>query len=178
VNAFNTDQIQVFQNTVTFSRVDYRITAVVKTGAVNGVKSIPSTFGLLPERFLPTVWELIPYSFVADYFINVGDIISSYAFHRENIAFGWTTYKAVTERSFSDMLWRPIYPLYDAVYPAVRRINYIDAWGGGAKTFSKTVTRDHISNDTLMPDLIIHLPFSNKPWVNIGALLTQKFCSL
>jgi len=29
------------------------------------------------SKFIPTVWERIPYSFLADYFVNVGDIISA-----------------------------------------------------------------------------------------------------
>jgi hypothetical protein len=27
--------------------------------------------------FVPTVWELIPYSFVSDYFVNIGDILEA-----------------------------------------------------------------------------------------------------
>lgn len=34
------------------------------------------TFGLAIQEFVPTVWELIPYSFVVDYFTNVGDIVN------------------------------------------------------------------------------------------------------
>lgn len=33
-------------------------------------------FGFDPASFAPTVWELIPYSFLIDYFTNVGDVIT------------------------------------------------------------------------------------------------------
>lgn len=45
-------------------------------------------WGLNPREILPTVWELIPYSFAVDYFTNIGDIISSWSFGTAHIA--WT----------------------------------------------------------------------------------------
>jgi len=41
--------------------------------------------------FVPTVWELIPLSYVADWFVNVGAILESYAFMSSNRAWwSWT----------------------------------------------------------------------------------------
>lgn len=37
--------------------------------------------GLDTGSWLPTVWELIPYSFLVDYFVNVQDVVSSHAFN-------------------------------------------------------------------------------------------------
>lgn len=34
-------------------------------------------FGFTPEDFVPTVYELIPYSWLLDYFTNVGDVLSA-----------------------------------------------------------------------------------------------------
>jgi len=34
-------------------------------------------FGFTPSEFVPTAWELLPWSFLIDYFTNVGDILSS-----------------------------------------------------------------------------------------------------
>jgi hypothetical protein len=36
-----------------------------------------SNWGLTLDNFAPTVWELIPYSFLVDYFSNVGDVIDT-----------------------------------------------------------------------------------------------------
>lgn len=42
-------------------------------------------FGFTPEEFVPTVWNLIPYSFLADYFTNIGDIIDAWSYGRGNL---------------------------------------------------------------------------------------------
>lgn len=33
--------------------------------------------GLTLRDFIPTVWNLIPYSFIADYFVNIGDVLEA-----------------------------------------------------------------------------------------------------
>jgi hypothetical protein len=49
-------------------------------GAVNlqppGTNAITNQLGLRLRDIVPTLWELIPYSFAVDYFTNVGDIIA------------------------------------------------------------------------------------------------------
>lgn len=35
-----------------------------------------SLFGFNPAQFIPTAWELLPWSFLADYFTNIGDLLT------------------------------------------------------------------------------------------------------
>jgi len=42
--------------------------------------------GALPRDFVPTIYELIPYSWLVDYFTNLGEIVSAVCFNRSDIA--------------------------------------------------------------------------------------------
>lgn len=44
-------------------------------------------FGFTPSEFVPTAWELLPWSFLVDYFTNVGDILTSAVTCTNNVAF-------------------------------------------------------------------------------------------
>lgn len=51
-----------------------------------GVSSNLETLGLGLRDFIPTVWELIPYSFVVDYFTNIGDLLDAATTSTSNLA--------------------------------------------------------------------------------------------
>jgi hypothetical protein len=53
-----------------------------------------SSYGFSPWEFVPTLWELIPYSFLVDYFTNIGDLVSSWSYR--NLHPAWV---ARTQRS-------------------------------------------------------------------------------
>lgn len=46
-------------------------------------------FGFSWEQFIPTLWELVPYSFLVDYFTNIGDILEAAAVNTADLA--WTS---------------------------------------------------------------------------------------
>jgi len=43
-------------------------------------------FGFEPENFIPAAWELLPWSFLADYFTNIGDILDASIVSTRNLA--------------------------------------------------------------------------------------------
>lgn len=56
--------------------------------------------GLLPEEFLPTAWELAPWSFVIDYFTNIGSVLDAYATaQRTGFGFVSTTSRCISSYS-------------------------------------------------------------------------------
>jgi hypothetical protein len=56
-----------------------KICGVLRRSTVNPIVGALSSAGLGPGDILPTIYELIPYSFVVDYFTNLGDVISAWS---------------------------------------------------------------------------------------------------
>lgn len=44
-------------------------------------------FGFTPSEFVPTAWELLPWSFLIDYFTNIGDILTASVTKSSNVNF-------------------------------------------------------------------------------------------
>lgn len=55
-------------------------------------------FGFRPEEIVPTIWELIPYSFLVDYFINIGEIINGWSYQRTGLAWTLRTVRKSSKR--------------------------------------------------------------------------------
>ncbi|DAD50001.1 maturation protein [ssRNA phage Gephyllon.1_12] len=71
----------------------YRVDGAVRIGPAGTLAGNLDTFGVSWDQVLPTAWELLPFSFVTDYFSNVGDVISS-----ASIVNGRVIYAAVTSK--------------------------------------------------------------------------------
>jgi hypothetical protein len=60
---------------------NYKTTAqfrgVVKAAAAQGVEPYLSVLGLTPDSFFPTLYEICPFSWMADYFSNLGGVIDA-----------------------------------------------------------------------------------------------------
>lgn len=48
--------------------------------------SYPEALGLRIRDFIPTIYQLIPYSFLVDYFTNIGDVIEAASFNQAELA--------------------------------------------------------------------------------------------
>jgi hypothetical protein len=52
-------------------------------------------FGFEPQNFIPTAWELLPWSFLADYFTNIGDILDASITSTRRLA--WVNQSVIAE---------------------------------------------------------------------------------
>lgn len=123
-------------------------------------------FGLWPSEFAPTLWELIPYSFVVDYFTNVGDMINAAAANTASIAWNSATRKSLcrTEtRIDADLMSTPngakeLYR-FNSLSPSVRE--------------RKSILRYSIEDWSINPvsGFELSTPGSSTKWLNLAALI-------
>lgn len=125
---------------------------------INTTSSIPETLGLVPSEFIPTAWELLPYSFLIDYFINIGDILSAYfTASRLRYVYCQRTIREINECTVTD---NPV------VSP-----NYTGSVSSGrTKIVSKLVTRGSIAFVPI-PGLTLSTSLGAFRAANIAALV-------
>lgn len=151
-----------------------RLKGVVHTYRNGKPPSLLQEFQLLPEDFAPTAWDLIPYSFVVDYFVNIGDIIRAYSFPSSSIA--W-----VNQSTHNDcMVTKSYSPTESSVLPPATWTSSSEfSSTGNLVALYSLWQRSQPSPSSLIPPLVIQLPLiGSKPWVNIGALLTGRTRSI
>ncbi len=128
-------------------------------------------FGL--RDVIPSIWEIIPWSFFVDYFINVQAILDSYSLARSDIAWVSKIYHTeywgeVTTKfgTFKTGLWDPSF-----YYAKVGPLN-----AGFGTSSLKYYFRT--TPGSLIPVLYFSLPAINsKKWANISALTSQVLSS-
>jgi hypothetical protein len=80
-----------------------RIIGAVKVASVGPVSPLQEATGFRLRDFVPTIYELIPYSFLVDYFVNVNDIINALSFAQADLAWHCQTTRSlcVVNQSYS-----------------------------------------------------------------------------
>lgn len=115
------------------------------------------------EDFLPTAWELIPYSFVADYFTNISQLLNS----AHGLSASWIWKSLAVESTYSVV----IYPKLRDPGLGWRLINKYqnDATGQvDLRDYSRGEANLHL------PTFQLEIPGVGFVWANLLALLTQK----
>jgi hypothetical protein len=143
----------------------------VKTGCVNGALPKADLLQLTPKDFLPTAWDLLPFSFIADYFANIGDIINAVSLLGTNYVFTCRTERTVSRRDYfvtgCDKLF------VDAPQRMIQ-INKNWCQGGNAWFQTTSFSRTRLNSEDLLPVLRFRIPISKRPWENMGAIMAAN----
>lgn len=127
--------------------------------------------GFDPRNFLPTLYELTPWSFLVDYFVNVGEIIGAATTVTNNVAYVCKNTRQVTTRSAEMHIdsGRTQVRLHD--------VYNVNGSGGGSLGASvvKRITFERRHFDTIpLPQLTLTLPGSVNQFANMASLVASR----
>lgn len=160
------------------SYVDYlnkgSVEVIYRVGVGDGPSALNeglTKVGLDLRSFVPTLWELIPYSFVVDYFTNIGDIIYSYSQRKNRVR--WVMKTVRVEKSYTAVNLRPRYDVpMGYTFISGGRWYYREPTSytpGAASLKEKTITRTRYQG-SLVPDFEFSIPGLSLKWINLAAL--------
>lgn len=113
---------------------------------------IQSLFGFSQMDVLPTVWELIPWSFLADYFSNIGNVLAAWSFDQASLEWVNKGSKTIAQNIYQDI--RQIRPY--APGPSFPKLIYSGSPGYVNWKYSE-VQREIVS-ERLWPSFSVELP--------------------
>lgn len=78
----------------------YKYGATYRSDLYGSRSSALKNLGLNENRILPTIYELVPYSWLVDYFTNFGDILEAWSAPYYTIKDGWTVKFSVYAKTY------------------------------------------------------------------------------
>jgi hypothetical protein len=151
----------------------YRITtrgAVKVTGPDQTNPAFIRHFGLSWREAVLAGWEIIPYSFLVDYFTNIGDFLEAAMFPQAELA--WTNQSKYTEHKAD--LTIPFDTLFNNVIaPTAPGFSWV--WKGDPSLHLKRRLLDRTRYVVLQPVLALRVPgVGSLKWLNIAALVHSR----
>jgi hypothetical protein len=154
-----------------------RYKGVVRTGSnASGQIGQLQAFQLTPERWLPTAWDLLPYSWIADYFTNIGEMLQGLAHMNVDLVWACMTSRHKATADVSDISYN--YDLTPISPPFVQLSKSFNASGGSYSAHTVQINRTPIGSSDLVPRFEFRIPTGKYPFLNMGAILLQRSAGL
>lgn len=143
----------------------------VKSVCDNPIQADMQLFGANWREIIPTAWELIPYSFLADYFSNIGDILDAWSLRRSDIAWAGRSIKMTTVRSVCEPPVVSRAYVHSTIGPVTkwRESSYVSYY----RSVRQSIVRSNIGSPAL-PSLRLEIPGFGTKWINMSALLFAR----
>jgi len=134
----------------------------------NPTMEVFERFGFVTKQFIPTLWEITPWSFLVDYFTNIGDILDAAMTDQSDVIWINKTVRstASTNRSVELDMQRLV-----STYPGLQVLAHGSPgnWNG-IKTSVKRGSGVLIS----IPNFRVEVPATVNKWLNLGALAVSQ----
>lgn len=127
--------------------------------------------GFNPQSWLPTAWELMPYSFLVDYFTNIGEVINAWSTNTSDLL--WVT-KTIARSYVRTGLVRmdPTFKFTQQYNAGCAGWTLIKEQVGVLKLARRTISRDADAlTQVRVPSFTFKVPgIGSMKWLNIAAL--------
>lgn len=162
---------KVVTNVIIKYSVGVRSTISAEFGSA---KRLIDILGFTPENFIPAVWEVCPWSWLVDYFANIGDIISAGCANTSDVH--WISRSVLYETTVewkAACLSNRVSDSAKANQFDIRSFDILN--GGGSCSFVRSTFSRTSPTSLGIPSLVTAHPFGNVGKVlNLAALLLQK----
>lgn len=162
VNDFS---IQGFIGYRTFDYRSQSCSVYVYGEARNQPHGLKAALGITWGQFVPTLWELLPFSFLADYFVNIGDVLAN-----ASVDIGAVQRLSSTYVNKGEVLTI----LSDFNYIGTQTPTSYGSASGGSPAYKRqnaTVVRSEAFDISIPPGLTFKFPMTAHKWANMGALI-------
>lgn len=126
-------------------------------------------FGFEPTQFIPTAWELCPWSFLVDYFTNIGDLLDASVTSTSNVVY---VNRTVIKKMREYRVYEHDYKRSAAVFGSGFYAKTWDSNQSWCLTTRKTVTRSK-GTGIPMPTFQMSFGLNDGQLMNVAALLGQ-----
>lgn len=156
--------------TGTTSAVTVRYIGEVRSVCPDPMVADMTLFGTDWKELVPTAWELVPWSFLVDYFLHIGDLLDAWSVRKSEIAWVVRTDRKLATKTVVQI----DHYLYLTGYGANLAYPYGQTWScSPATAVSKSVERSLIS-DVPLPSITWRAPGFGKKWINMSALALAR----
>lgn len=134
---------------------------------------IAERWGLSCRQFIPTIWELLPYSWIADYFSNLGAVLNGAFFDESVLAWKFRVRKSYREREFTVSKFQFPATVKGGSITQTHSLKSSSSSPGTSRAREEILDRDVPTGST--PSLTLRYPsFGSQKWANLGAFLIQR----